>query len=178
MRLLKFIKKVYSRFFFDNETYLKRLGVHIGSNCKIGSRNFGSEPYLVSIGNHVQITDNVHFFTHGGGWVFRQEMPDFDIFGKIIIKDNVYIGSGSYILPGVTVENNVIIGARSVVTKSIPEGVIVAGNPAKIIGNLNDYKHNVLKYNLETKRLNSVEKRKLLLSLPDDKFLAKTYLKS
>ena len=89
----------------------------------------------------MQITDNVAFFTHGGGWVFRNEIPDMDFFGKIIVKDNVYIGSGSSILPGVTIESNVIVAARSVVTKSIPEGVVVAGNPTRIVGTVEDYKN-------------------------------------
>lgn len=53
---------------------------------------------------------------------------------KIVIGNNVMIGADSIILPGVTIGNNVIVGAGSVVTKNIDDGVVVAGNPAKVIG--------------------------------------------
>ena len=51
----------------------------------------------------------------------------------INIGDNVWIGANVCILPGVTIGNNVVIGAGSVVNKDIPEGVIAAGNPCKVI---------------------------------------------
>ena len=105
-----------------------------------GSIYLGDEAFLVTIGNHVQITAGVKFFTQGGGWVFREEYPDFDTFGRISIGNNVYIGNNALIMPGVSIGNNVIIGAGSVVTKSIPSDVIVGGNPAKIIGTFADYK--------------------------------------
>lgn len=54
----------------------------------------------------------------------------------IIIGDNVWIGTRTIILPGVHIGNNTVIGAGSVVTKSIPSGVMAAGNPAKIIKEL------------------------------------------
>jgi len=92
--ILSKLKNIYYKYVYTNEQYARTIGVNIGENCSIGTRNFGSEPYLITIGNHVQITDNVFFFTHGGGWIFRDELPDFDCFGKIVIKDNVYIGSG------------------------------------------------------------------------------------
>lgn len=173
-----FIKLLHlvTRLYYSPEQYARKQGVNIGKNCWIGSLNFGSEPYLVTIGDHVQITDHVAFFTHGGGWVFRNEIPDMDFFGKIIVKDNVYIGSGSYILPGVTIESNVIIAARSVVTKSIPEGVIVAGNPARIIGTIEDYKNKIVKYNLKTKNLSAIEKIRVLRNADEASFIRKPYL--
>lgn len=102
----------------------------------------------------------------------REIYPDFDIFGKIIIGDWVYIGSGSLIMPGVT-GNNVLVAAGSVVTKSVPPGMIVAGNPARIIGCVDDYIKRNMPYNLNSKRLSRAEKRKLLLSLPDERFIRK-----
>lgn len=171
------IQDVFFKLILNKTDYWRKKGVTIGNNCSLGSTNFGGEPYLITIGNHVQITDNVRFFTHGGGWVFRDEIPDLDFFGKIILKDNIYLGSGAYILPGVTIESNVIVAARSVVTKSIPEGVIVAGNPARIIGSLNDFKHNISKYNLHTKGLREQDKIEIILNTPDDLFIKKDYLK-
>ncbi len=56
---------------------------------------------------------------------------------KVIIGNNVWIGGGVTILPGVCLGNNVVVGAGSVVTKSFPDNVVIAGNPAKIIKKLN-----------------------------------------
>lgn len=108
-------------------------------NCEIFTRYSGAEPYLIEIGNHVQITRDVRFFNHGSAWVFRDIEPNLDFFGKITIGNNVYIGSCSLILPGITIGNNVIIAAGSVVTKSFSDNVIIGGNPAKIIGNTEEY---------------------------------------
>lgn len=83
----------------------------IGKGCAIGTIKFGSEPYLIEIGDYVQVTTDVSFSTHGGGWVFRRKHPKFDFFGKITIGNNVYIGNRAMIMPGVTIGNNVIIGA-------------------------------------------------------------------
>lgn len=52
---------------------------------------------------------------------------------KVIIGSNVWIGSGSVILPGITIGNGAIVGAGSVVTKNVPDNVVVAGNPARFI---------------------------------------------
>jgi serine acetyltransferase len=89
----------------------------------------------------------------------------------------VYIGNSAIILPGVTIEDNVIVGALAVVTKSIPSGVIVGGNPAKIIGKIEDYEKKILPYNVDLKGLSPKEKRCFLLSLSDEKFQPKDYLR-
>lgn len=176
MNIIRLFQLIYNRFFVDTETYLRRQGVKIGKNCCIYSRAFGSEPYLVSIGDHVQITAGVKFFTHGGGWLLRNENPDFDCFGKITIKNNVYIGNDTLIMPGVTIESEVLIGAGSVVTKSIPSGWIVAGNPARKIGETKDFKRRILAHNFKTKGLSFVEKRKVILNSNEDLFVKKKYL--
>ena len=128
---------------------------------------------MIEIGNHVQITYGTKFFTHGGSWVFRNEIPTLDTFGKIIIKDNVYIGNNTLIMPGVTIGNNVIIGAGSVVTKSIDDNSVAAGNPAKIISDLDNTKQKMLIYNVGTKHLNPEQKKKFLLLLDENRFIRK-----
>jgi acetyltransferase-like isoleucine patch superfamily enzyme len=164
------------RLFLGNEKYGRYLGVKIGRNCKIETKYFGSEPYLIEIGDHVQITNGVRFFTHGGAWIFRCEDPNFDFFGKIRIGNNVYIGNCSFILPGVSIGNNVIIGAGSIVTKSVPDNSIIAGNPAAIIGSTKNFKNKISEFNLNCRNLNKYKKKKYLLSLNDNNFLKKKTL--
>ena len=171
--MIKRILNFYRRRFWTPKKFAKYLGVNFGSNCHIATRNFGSEPYLITIGDNVQITNDVKFFTHGGGWVFRKEEPNFDVFGKITICNNVYIGNNALIMPGVIIESNVIIGAGAVVTKSVPENSIVGGNPAKIIGSLTDLKGRISTFNLNTKCYSSNEKREYLLSLSEEMFIRK-----
>lgn len=93
----------------------------------IDSDFWSSEPYLISIGSHCQITSDVKFYTHGGAGAVRRFYPNFDTFGKIQIGDYVYIGSGAKIMPWVKVGDNVLIAAGSVVTKSVPSNMVVAG---------------------------------------------------
>jgi acetyltransferase-like isoleucine patch superfamily enzyme len=116
-------------------------GVTIGKDCQIYSRQFGGEPWLITIGDHVNISTNVEFFTHDGtGWLISDERGRRYRFGKITIGNNVYIGSHTCILPGVTIGNNVIIGAGSLVNQSIPDNCVVTGSPAKFRISFDDFK--------------------------------------
>jgi len=172
-RLVRLFWKLY----YPPIEYWRKMGVQIGEGCNIKPVSFGGEPFLIKIGNNVQITDNVRFFTHGGAWVLRKEIPHMDFYGKIEIKDNVYIGSGAYIMQGVTIESNVIVAARAVVTKSIPEGVIVGGNPARIIGSIEEFKKKMIPFNMKTKGLGIQEKINMIINAPEVMFIKKEYLK-
>lgn len=163
----------YRKLFWTSERYARFLGVQIGVGCDIQDVSFGSEPYLIKIGNHVQITKGVKIFTHGAGWVLRDKFPKIDFFGKVSIGNNVYIGNNSLILPGVTIGDNVIIAAGAVVTKSISSNSIVGGNPARVLGNVDDFEAKILPYNVETKGLSSSEKREFLISLDENRFIKK-----
>lgn len=116
------------------------------------------------MGDNVKIVNGVRFITHDGGvHVLRnlkKEYKNIDLFGKIVIKNNVFIGLNSIILPGVTIGSNVIIGAGSIVTKSIPDNTIVAGNPAKIIGNIEQFENRRKQQFLFTKYMGYEEKKK------------------
>lgn len=173
MRFFYLFKYVYKRM-ISPITYWRKQGVKIGDDCSISSCDFGTEPYLITIGNHVQITDGVKFFTHGGGWVLRNEIPDFDIFGRITIGNNVYIGNNAIILPGVVIEDNVLIAAGTVVTKSIPANCIVGGNPVKIIGSIDDFKQRMLLHNFRTKTVQN--KKDTILNSPEELFIKKKIL--
>ena len=168
-----FISDLYWRLFKSPESYARHLGVEIGKNCLIATRRWSSEPYLIVIGNNVQITENVWFYTHGGGNIIRDQIPDFDCFGKIIIEDWAYIGSGSIILPGVTVGKGALVAAGSVVTKSVPRYTVVAGNPARAICTISDYISRNEEYNVHTYGLSFEEKKKTLLSLSEEHFIKK-----
>ena len=143
----------------------KKDGLKTGNNFSIlGTVDFGSEPYLITIGNNVRITDGVKFITHDGGvHVLRIENPDIDVIGPIVIGDNVFVGMNSIILPNITIGSNVVIGAGSVVTKNIPSNVVVAGVPARIIKTFDEYRTSSFAKGLQTKRLKKMEKKKFLL---------------
>lgn len=170
MNPLKYIKYIYWRFISSPYKYARHLGVNIGTNNLIGKRHWSSEPYLITVGSNCQLTD-CRIFTHGGGNVLRREYPDFDTFGKVVIGDWVYIGTGSLIMPGVTIGDNALIAAGSVVTKSVPSRMVVAGNPAKIICSIDDYYERNKKWDLHSK--GKTNKKEFLLSLSDDKFIKK-----
>lgn len=139
MIVKRLLDYVYSKM---KPKYAKKIGVEIGEGCSILSTNFGSEPWLISIGNHCQITAGVKFITHDGAtWVFRDEEKYKNVirYGRIVIKENCFIGMDAMIMPGVTIGPNAIVGAKALVTKDVPPGTIVGGVPAKVIGNVEDF---------------------------------------
>lgn len=173
MKLFRKIKNWYWLYVANPIAYARHIGVVIGDNCLIDTRGWSSEPYLIKIGNNVQITRGVSIHTHGGGHAFRQSNPDYDFFGKVIIEDWVYIGAYSQILPGITIGRGAIVAAGSIVTKSVMPDTVVAGNPAKFICTVEEYKHRNEKYDLGCKRMDYNEKKRFLLSLNDDRFIKK-----
>lgn len=154
--------------------WARRLGVNVGEYTAISpDTHFPSEPYLITIGNHVQVTRSVSIFTHGGGNVVRRQIPDFDCFGKVVIEDWAYIGSNSLIMPGVTIGEGALVAAGSVVTKSVAPNTVVGGNPAKFLCTVNEYVNRNIRYNVQTKGLNKKEKKKHLQCLSEDNFIIK-----
>lgn len=174
-RIVNRIKGLYISF-LPLEKQAKKAGVKMGSCNFIASKFWSTEPYLIEIGSHCQITAGVKIFTHGGGQVVRFKYPKFDAFGKVKIGDYVYIGNNALIMPGVTLEDHVLVAAGSVVTKSVHSGSVVGGNPAQYICSLEEYVTKNLDYNTESKGLSYEEKKKLLEHLPDDKFIKKSFL--
>jgi maltose O-acetyltransferase len=106
----------------------------------------------VSIGNDVVINSFVHIWGHGGVHIGDRVMiaahtsitsltHDYSdnmrfnpaIKNKVVIEDDVWIGSNVIILPGITIKKGAVIGAGSVVTKNIDEYCIAYGNPAKVV---------------------------------------------
>lgn len=172
--MIETIKRKIKEFYFlrikkDTVAFARMLGVKMGENCEIlgNPRSiFGSEPWLVKIGNHVRITSGVSFITHEGAlWCIRNKdskYRNFDKFDPIIVGDNVFIGLNSIIMPGVHIGSDVIIGANSVVTKDVKDGQIVAGAPAKQISTLERFMERVVGQCVETNAMTKEEKRKYL----------------
>lgn len=123
--------------------YHRRQGVRIGKRVELigGSpHTFGSEPYLVTIGDDVTISGQVTFVTHDGGLrVIRHKHPDAFYYAPIHIGNRVFIGVGALLLPGVSVGDGAVIGARAVVARDVPPDVVVAGVPARPIKAVADY---------------------------------------
>jgi acetyltransferase-like isoleucine patch superfamily enzyme len=117
--------------------YLRKLGVKIGENCIVNSLDFSTEPFLIEIGNLVSIASDVKFITHDGSVRCFKSEVDGGIFGKIIIGNNVFIGTNSIIMLNTTIGNNCIVGAGSVVRGQFPDNSVIVGNPAKVILSMN-----------------------------------------
>jgi len=120
-----------------------RQGLRMGENVRImGKPRFGSEPYLISIGNNVTISHDVAFLTHDGAtWVFRRQ-PEYRglmRFGRIDIEDDCFIGARAILMPGIRIGRRAIVGAGAVVTRSVPPNTVVAGVPARPICSTDEY---------------------------------------
>ena len=153
----------------------RKIGVKIGKNVDMyGVAIDTLFPFLVEIGNDCIITGGVKILAHDASLgMFIQKYK----VGKVIIHDRVFIGMDAVIMPGVEIGTNVIIGANSVVTMSIPPDSVAAGCPARVICTLDKY---VEKYeNLSmVKKLRIIESPKLPLSNYDRKMFQDRVKKS
>ncbi|HOP10874.1 MAG TPA: acyltransferase [Oscillospiraceae bacterium] len=136
------ITLIYRKFVGELHWAIKN-GLICGENVTVmGRTTFGSEPYLITLKDHVRISENVTFINHDGGtWAFRhmKKYQNIKKFGTIIIGEYSFIGACSVIMPGVEIGQNCVIGAGSIVTKSIPDNTVVAGVPARKICSTEEY---------------------------------------
>lgn len=123
------------------EKYAKYIGVNAKGYFRIyGIVDWGTEPWIISLGNNVHITNGVNFVTHDGGTlIFRKYEPTLEITKPIVVGNDVYIGTKALIMPGVTIGDNVVIGAGSIVTNDIPSNSVAVGVPAKVIKSSFEY---------------------------------------
>lgn len=161
------VKKILLGKRYDSHTYieyLRRLGIKIGDDCTIyvPSKTLIDEqyPWMITIGNHVRITEGVKILTHDYAWaVLKTETGAIlGASGTVKIGDNVFIGMNTVITRNVEIGNNVIIGAGSVVTSSCNQNSVYAGVPAKRIMSVDEY------YKKENGH-NSMKPKNLLLSI-------------
>lgn len=131
--LLRHMHNVYMKWYVASHPieYVKRIGVKLKGEVHFYTSPldmFGSEPWMITIGDNVHITGEVRFITHDGGTLpLRREIPDLEITKPIVLGDNIFIGVRSIILPGVHIGNRCIVAAGSVVTKDIPDNSVVGG---------------------------------------------------
>lgn len=148
----------------ERSALLKKMFAEIGENCYIeppfhanwGGKHihFGNYVYanfnLTMVDDtHIYVGDNVMFApnvtvctaTHPVNSDLRKNHVQYNL--PVYIGNNVWIGAGSVILPGVKIGENTVIGAGSVVTKDIPANVVAVGNPCRVMREIND---NDLKY--------------------------------
>lgn len=122
----------------------KEDGMIVGKGVTVmGGADFGSEPYLITLGDNVRISFDVRFVTHDGGtWAFRnyyEDMQDVVKFGPIVVEGGAFVGARSTIMPGVRIGSHAVIGAGSIVTKDVPAETVWAGVPARQICTLREY---------------------------------------
>ena len=165
--LRKIYRKIYGTLVkrFNPIKYARKIGVNFGEKFHTyGDINWGTEPWIITIGNNVHITNGVKFITHDGGTLlFRDKVPDLEITKPIVIGDNVYIGNDVILMPGVTIGSNVVIGAGAIVTKDIPENSVAVGVPARVIKTTDEYFEKLQKESLHLGHLKGQEKDKALM---------------
>ena len=147
-KIKRFLKKIVFSHRADSESYIQYLrkgGAEIGERVNVFDPRStvidATRPWMLKIGNDVQITSGVTILTHGYDWsVLKGKYgPVLGSSGEVVIGNNCFIGMHTTILKGVHIGDNCIIGANSLVNRDIEEGWVIAGNPAKPIMRVEDY---------------------------------------
>lgn len=127
---------------FLRSLYLKRLlrnGLRVGQRFQMekGCNIDAVCPWLIEIGDNVTFASNVCVLAHDAS---TKKITGYTRVGRVSVGDNVFVGYGSIILPGVSIGSDAVVGAGAVVTKDVPAGKVVAGVPAKIVGDVSELK--------------------------------------
>jgi len=137
----------------ERETILQRLLGQIGQNsiieppfyCVYGQNIYISDHVFlnvlctildcneVHIGQHVMIGPNVQIYTAAHELQAEARIQGWEVAKPIVIEEKVWIGGGAILLPGVSIGRNAVVGAGAVVTRNVPANTVVAGNPARVI---------------------------------------------
>jgi maltose O-acetyltransferase len=118
--------------------------VDYGTNIVVGARTFANfglvalDVAAITIGDDVQIGPNVQLLTPTHPVEPGPRRDKWEAAKPIRIGNNVWLGGGAIVLPGVTIGDNTVVGAGAIVTKDLPADVIAVGNPAKVIGTIGE----------------------------------------
>ena len=153
---------------------LRSHGLKIGNNCHIYTNAIDTDHgYLIEIGDNVTIS-HAEIQAHDAS---TKKMLGYSKVGRVVIGNNVFIGTRAIILPGVRIGSNVVIGAGAVVSRNVPDNSICAGNPAKVIGSYDDFKskneelfHHSLVQHTQVKEKSDNEKQQMVEYLKDNRF--------
>ncbi len=140
---------------FTQHIYLKiclAKGLKVGKNVRfVEVPQFGTEPFLIEIGDETTFSNNIRFVNHDGGQNalhFMEKYKDVRTFGRIKIGKQCLIGADCTIMPGVEMQDNCILGAGSILTSSMKKGSVYAGIPAKFICTIEEYGDKLLANNV------------------------------
>ncbi len=135
--IIKLLGKTGSRFLIEQPFFCD-----YGYNIEIGENFYANvncvilDEAKVKFGNNVFIAPNCGFYTAGHPFDVEQRNRGLEYARPITIGNNVWIGAHVCVLPGVTIGDNCVIGAGSVVNKDIPAGTLAVGNPCRVIREL------------------------------------------
>lgn len=148
MRLIKkffyYLRQIKGYLTFGRRVYVhgkfkvvNSKNVTIGERCSVNEGVFILGQCQIQIGNDVTLSARSMLIDSGLDF---QSSEHRHIDGYIVIEDGVWIGAGAIVLPRVSVGKGSVVGAGSVVTRDVPAGVLVAGNPARVIRQLDHVK--------------------------------------
>ena len=144
----------------------KKLGVRVGKDVSItGPIFWGSEPFLISIGDNCVLSWWIRFVTHDGGVNIARNLYNdktLDLIAPIKVGKNCFIGMGTTVLYGTTIGDNVLIGASSVVKGNLESNSVYAGIPAKRICSIEEWYKKNKSQMLHTKLMSEDEKNAFL----------------
>ncbi len=112
--------------------------IHLGENFYSNHNLVILDCARVTFGNNVFVAPNCGFYTAGHPIDYPTRNRGLEYAYPITVGDNVWIGAGVHVMPGVTIGSNVVIGAGSIVTKDIPSNVVAVGNPCRVIRPIED----------------------------------------
>lgn len=112
--------------------------VHIGARCFCNYGLVAADVAAIVIGDDVQIGPHVQLLTPTHPVEPAPRRAKWESAKPITIGDNVWLGGGTIVLPGVTIAENTVVGAGAVVTSDLPANVVAVGNPARVIRTLDD----------------------------------------
>ncbi len=156
----------------DPVGYARSIGVWLGVDCRlieVTAATFGTEPYLIRLGDRVAIAGGVRFVTHDGAVTrMRRQHPDIDVVAPIRVGNDTAIGLNAIIMPGVTIGSDVVIAAGSVVMRDVPARSLVAGAPARVVTDVEQWERRMLARSVGTGAMSPQRKREVFL----DRFAA------